>query len=423
MIFGVLIALFSLSLIIIFHELGHLLVAKRCRIKVECFSVGFGPKILKFRLGQTLYALSLIPFGGYVRMAGENINEVRGEAHEYMSHPVQERAMVVAAGSLFNLFFAFLLFWLASIVGIELVQIPAQIYKVKEGSKAEEFGFCKEDKILCVGKEKIKDWHHLEAIFAAKMGKEVECVISREGKLLKKKVKCILPMQDFGITPLIPPIIGRVKEGSPAQKGGILPGDKVLRIEDKSIKSWQQMQEMVLKSKGKELLFLVKRGSQTLSLKITPSFSTETRIWMIGVFPKTVKKSYTPLNALIRSGVQVVKFCGYVIYLLKELFCARLSIRMLAGPVGIVQMMSEQVRFGLVHILFFIGFLSINLAVLNMLPIPILDGGALLLLLAEKVKGAPLSKRTYKMAQHIGICIVLSLILLVTFNDIIRLLR
>jgi regulator of sigma E protease len=214
-----------------------------------------------------------------------------------------------------------------------------------------------------------------------------------------------------------------VKEGSPAQKGGILPGDKVLRIEDKSIKSWQQMQEMVLKSKGKELLFLVKRGSQTLSLKITPSFSTETRIWMIGVFPKTVKKSYTPLNALIRSGVQVVKFCGYVIYLLKELFCARLSIRMLAGPVGIVQMMSEQVRFGLVHILFFIGFLSINLAVLNMLPIPILDGGALLLLLAEKVKGAPLSKRTYKMAQHIGICIVLSLILLVTFNDIIRLLR
>ncbi len=346
--------LVALSLLVFVHELGHFAVAKRLGVKVLRFSIGFGPILFSRRRGETEYAVSAMPLGGYVKMLGEEDEEeaVREPERAFSTQPLPKRSAIVFAGPLMNFLFAFLVY----------------------------------------------------AVLFLAVGAEV---------------------------PSSEPRVGGVAAGSPAEEAGLQAGDRVVAVNGDPTTTWEALAQTVRQSKGEPLALTVERGGAQLPITVTPKlretrsvFGEETgEVYLIGIEASHDWKPVGPLEAVSMAGQQTVTATYLVVQGLALMVQGRVPLRELGGPIAIARAAGQQARAGTRYFLSMLAFLSINLGVLNLLPIPALDGGHLALFAVEGALGRPLRPRHRELAQQVGLLLLLSLMVFVFYNDIHRLVQ
>lgn len=342
-----------LGILIFIHELGHFLVARKVGVRVLTFSIGFGPKLIKRTIGETEYALSAFPLGGYVRLLGDDPKEVvdQAEMHRsFLNQSVSKKIAIVFAGPFFNLLLALIIF-----VAIFMIGVP---------------------------------------------------VLTAE--------------------------VGEVQEASPAQQRGMLPGDVVVAIEGKTVTQWEDIREILQASGGREVTLVLRRGGKTREIRILPEQKEDKNIfgephisWKIGIGPKgtVITRRYDPLTAAYLGSHKTWEITELTVIGIVKLIEGKLPAKTIGGPIMIAQMAGQQAAAGLLSVVMFIAVLSINLGVINLLPIPILDGGHLVFFVIEGVLGRPMSLRKREVAQHIGLFILISLMLFAIYNDVERIIN
>lgn len=433
--------------LIFFHELGHFLVARLFGVGVEKFSLGFGPRIVGKSIGRTDYRISLIPLGGYVKMVGdEPDSEISPEdvPYSFTHQTVLKRGLIVAAGPLFNALLALIIFVsIFYFVGVSTIR-PV-IRNIDAGSPAEKAGIQIGDLILKINQQPIGSWRDIINILDHNKGEALNLLIRRDEKKLPVTV---LPQKafykdvygdevayfDIGISGIAEPpaVVGEVSKNLPAFKAGLKKGDKIVAIDGQPIAYWKDIQEIVTGSKGKALDFEILRGDRNLEFKITPELVKDRNLagissknYRIGIArPEVIpeKDKITLKQGFIESFQQSFRLIGNVTLtffdFLKKAFQGKVSRELVGGPIRIAQMAEQSAQMGLVELLSFVASISLQLAILNLFPIPVLDGGHLLFFCIEGLLRRPVNKRMRETAQQIGLFILLLLMIFVVYNDI-----
>ena len=339
-----------LGILIFVHELGHFLLAKRLGVGVLTFSLGFGPKLIGRRFGETQYQISAVPLGGFVKLIGENPEEEVKEEDRHRSFsaaPIWKRALIISAGPFFNFFLAVALFSTINLFGI----------------------------------------------------------------------------------PYLPSKIGEVSPGLPAERAGLKKEDLVLSIDGKEVSKWDDLSKMIRNSNGKDLLIKVKRNGEILEIKITPKLSTqknlfgeEIQTFIIGITPsdEIIVQKVGFLEAMSKGLSQTWYGIKLTVVTIVKLIERVIPAKTIGGPILIAQLAGEQARRGFLSLVLFTAILSINLGVINLFPIPILDGGHFLFLGLEAVLRRPISIKKMEIAQQIGLIFIILLMLFAFYNDLIR---
>lgn len=431
-----------LGILVFVHELGHFIVAKSLGIKVLKFSLGFGPKIIGKTVGETEYLISAFPLGGYVKMLGEEPDEELDEADKeraYNQQPLWKRFSVVFSGPLFNLVFAAAVFVVLFLSGVP-VQKP-DVGNVTEGSPAARGGLVNGDTIVGINGTPVLGWDEIDVMVNESMGKPISLKVRRAGEVRevsvipeKRSGKNIFGESreawDIGISPLLYPVVGRVVKGTPAEKAGMQKGDRITDIGGKELKTWQDVTSIIHENPGRELKFTVKRDDQTLELMITPETKTETApdgtektIGLIGISPapNDVLRKFGLIRALSLGINRTWDISVLTLLSIVKLIQRVIPAETIGGPIMIFQMAGQQASHGAMNFFSFMAVISINLGVLNLLPIPVLDGGHLLFMGIEAVRRKPLSERVIMASQRVGLALLLILMAFAFYNDIARL--
>lgn len=593
---NIILVIIGIGLLIFIHELGHFLVAKKIGVRVYAFSLGFGPALFKKQWGETEYRLSLVPLGGYVKLAGENPEEEKtGASWEFSSKPVGHRAAVIVAGVAMNAVLAFLAFVIAFRIGVPF--ITAEVGQVVPGWPAWEAGIQRGDKIVEIDGDKDLDFEdlftivalsdsdkgvhlkierdgktfgvtvkpkydaengiqrlgimpastlevdkifafennvspardagiqvkdvvvamdgkristeeELREIEAKNPGKEIPVTVLRDGKEVELKIipykvtrwmlgiSCatavldsirehsiaskvglmkgdeileinsqpvtgfndirnlvigseketmiltvkrdnkidLIPVQlddaksreEFvnSITPAYGLKVDSVVEGFPAEKIGLRPGDRIVSLNEREIRDWGALLQMVMASQGKPMVIEWMRDSERFVSTIEPQKDEKTAIGNIGIKlkEKTITKQYGLLGSCVIGTKKAIINVQRLYLTLKGFFSQRLSPKNVGGFILIAQASYESAKVGVGKLVYFLGILSLQLALLNILPVPVLDGGHLMFLAIERIKGSPVSQRTLAIAQYIGFGLIITLVIYATRNDIMRLL-
>ena len=431
-----------LGILVFVHELGHFIVAKSLGIKVLKFSLGFGPKVVGKKYGETEYLLSAFPLGGYVKMLGEEPDEELDEAEKdraYNYQPLWKRFSVVFSGPLFNLFFAVVIFVLIFLSGVP-VQKP-DIGNVTENSPAARAGLMMGDRVLEINGTPVLSWDEIEASVRQDMGRPVSLKIWRGGETLdvsvtpeKRAGKNIFGESkeswDIGISPLIYPIVGRVMNGTPAEKAGIREGDRIIDIGGTELKSGQDVTSIIHENPGRELRFKIKRDDQLIEFLISPEKKTEKTpdgkekaIGLIGISPapNDFVRTFGPVKALSLGITRTWEISALTLVSIVKLIQRVIPAETIGGPILIFQMAGQQASHGAMNFFSFMAVISINLGILNLLPIPVLDGGHILFLGIEALRRKPLSEKVIMASQRVGLAVLLMLMAFAFYNDIVRL--
>ncbi len=430
--------LVMLGVLITIHEFGHFLFARMFGVKVETFSIGFGPPIFRWKGKETEYQIALIPLGGYVKMYGEDSmtepvqGEVNKEAYNdprsFHSKARWQKMLIAFAGPLFNIILAIVLFIAVYAIGIKepayLTQ-PPEIGYVEKNSIAEKIGLQPFDKILKANGEEVKNWKDLTIKLAMKSGKNIDIEFLRNGNVYK--VSATLPedmtKNSFGISPIIEPKVGKVLPNTPAEKAGLKEGDIIIAINGKPIRTWFEFTDFMSNlNEKRDINLLVKRDGKVISLMITPEYNQELKKYTIGISPKfQVKTIQYPLDQAILKAFDKTKELTVSIYkVIAGLFTGEVSFKTLGGPISIAKFSGEALETGITTFLFAMAFMSLQLGYLNLLPIPVLDGGLIFILLIESIIRRPLPEKAKEYLAYIGFALLGSLMIYVIFNDILR---
>ena len=433
----------SLGILVTFHEFGHFWVARKFGIKVLRFSVGFGAPLWR-RLGRdgTEYQIAAIPLGGYVKMLDEREQEVRAEdlPHAFNRKPVMQRIAVVAAGPVFNLLLCVALLWLMYLVG-KPDYLP--LVGRAEGIAAAA-GLSHGDRLLTIDGLPTPTWTDAAFALSQAAGERKPVKIEFEltsGTRLQRDLMLdrLTPdtkpsriMQAVGLTPrqfLLPPIIGTLAADS-AGNGLLQVGDQITRIGSHSIDSWDQVSTAIQSDATADapLQIVVRRAGDVLNLAIQPRLddSSETPRWILGITPQAAEAAYDtvlrhgPVDALAASLSETWRLAGGTLTMLGQMLTGKASIHNLSGPLSIAQYANASAQLGLAWFLFFLALMSLSLGIINLLPIPILDGGHLLYSLIELVKGSPVSERAMITGQYVGLTLLVGLMGLAFYSDIVR---
>ncbi len=434
----ILIGLLVLGLLVLVHELGHFIAAKAFGVRVISFSIGFGKALVSKQIGETEYRISAIPFGGFVHMAGEHPEDDHEQKpDEFPAKPIWQRAIVAVAGPTSNFITAVAFLWLALVIGMEVPNYlnTAAIGDVLDDSPAAEAGLQPGDTVVSINGRDIESWQDIDGAFSL-LEDEYTIVVRRDGE----RRTLTLPAQTAegenwqtsiyagGMMPSPPPVIGVVEEDSPAEIAGLRAGDSVVAVDGSKIVSWSQLSSRVASwdTAQQPLNLRVAREDTVLAFSMTPYMDEDLgryRIGMRAAEGPTTTRRLDPIAAVPASFGRSVDMVVLIGNTLKQLFTQRISPKELAGPIGIVQMSGGMALLGLVPVLNFMALIGINLALLNMLPLIITDGGMLLFLAIEAVRGKPLSLNAQLIVNRIAILLFLMLFVYVTFNDILRLPR
>ncbi len=533
----IILAILALGFLIFIHELGHFFAAKRCGIRVEKFSIGFGPRLIGFQRGETEYCISALPFGGFVKMAGESPDEQKGEAGEFASAPVGHRIFVAIAGPAMNLIMGVILFSFVYLVGLDhgtmwLMEMligrsdrMAQIGLVADDSPAKQGGIEPGDTIVSINDRKIKNWQDFNTTILTHPDEELKIVVSRDGQpktlyvtprsldrsgigqirvsarqsamvesitenseaakagvqardviesINGRKIYHVPefnsviwdPSNPFGsahrrfyeeinesrngeillgiqrgaesLTASFPinwVVNAVVEEGSEAEKVGIQNGDEIVAVNGESIKNFElypKLRELAANPDQPVEIGLLRDGEQlntTLTFAVGDDgnqLDLQGLHWRLALdglalaVPTVPIPKYNVVTA-VGEGVQTNwLILEMVAKVLKRLVTREVKTKHLTGPIGIVDATRRVVEFGLRSLLFFVGFISVNLAIVNLLPIPIADGGQILFFTLEKLRGRPLSIRKQMIIQQVSIVLLAGLFLYITFYDILR---
>jgi regulator of sigma E protease len=412
--------------LIFVHELGHFLVAKALGVRVLSFSIGMGPRVLGFTRGGTDYRISLLPIGGYVRMAGESpeSEDRSGDPGEFVEKPWWARALITAAGPLANLVFALVLNTAVLLIGVSVPDYAAVVGHVRPGSVVEQIGIRDHDQIVSVDGRKAATMLELSSALSRvesdKRPGTVNLTVERKGS----RVALALPRSDArslgeeldwktGTT------IGRVFVGYPAYLAGLREGDEILKVDGHAVQSWSELSERIRRAPDTQISLTVRRGDQTYEVPVRTTPDS-----LIGIaLPEsiTVRQAY-PAGEAIPLGLQQTWYGIRQIYSGLASFVLH-PVRLrenVAGPIAIAQVAREQARGGFDQLLAFASFISLALMAMNLLPIPILDGGHIFFALLEAVRRRPISLRTQMMCQRVGLAVLAGLVVFSFANDLTR---
>jgi regulator of sigma E protease len=421
-----------LGIMIFVHEWGHFMAAKLCGVRVDVFSLGFGPRLFGVKRGDTDYRLSALPFGGYVRMAGDNpLEERTGAGYEFLSRPRWQRAIIAIAGPLMNFLLALVIlwgiFWRLGIPSPVYEHQAADIVAVPQSMPAT--GTQAGDRIVAVNAVPTPTWKKVYSeIEKAKPGSFVTLTVQRNNASQSVTVNIPEHLTSFdnllGYASL-PPVIAEVDGGTPADRAGLKPGDAITAMNGKPVVTWQQLVDGVHNSGGHSIQFQIRRNAEQLTLDITPMQGTDLDgqpVWQVGVLPNTdvdyERQSF--LEASKDAAASTVSGIRQIGQVLVGLFSGKVSIRQLAGPVGIARISGEAAKRGLPTLLEFMAVISLNLGLLNLLPIPILDGGHILLLAIEGILRRDLSLAVKERFVQVGLVFLLGIFAFVMYSDILK---
>lgn len=439
----------AISLLVAVHEFGHFWVAKRLGIKVLRFSIGFGKPFWSTRFGKdrTEFALAAIPLGGYVKMLDEREAPVNSAeiGRAFNRQPLWVRSAVLLAGPLFNFLFAIFAYWLMFVSGAP--GIRPVIGEIEPGSYAQQAGFQQQDELLQINARNTPTWDAaiLELLDAALAGSQVEVQVlssDRQQRIIRLDFDDVPDaldkgglLKNLGLSvwrPRIPAVIDRVVEAAPADLAGMQAGDRVVEVDGLAIDSWSQWVDYVRARPDNVLRVLVERDADRLVLEMKPRpiVSDGDTIGQIGAYVRTPENimaamktevRYGPVEAIGKSLHKTWDMSALTVRTLWGMISGRASVENISGPISIAQYAGYSARVGLASFLKFLAVVSISLGVLNLLPVPVLDGGHLLYNAIEWVKGKPLSDSAQQFGQQLGIAALLALMSIAFYNDLSRL--
>ena len=408
-----------LGFLIFIHELGHFTVAKLCKVKVNEFAIGFGPTIWKKQGKETKYALRLIPLGGFVSMEGED--EESNEEGSFSKASIPKRMAIVVAGATVNIIFAVIVYFI--LVSTSGTFISNEIDNTIEGYAAKEAGLESGDRIVKINDEEIKSKYDLDEVMDKNNGEEVKIEVERNGELIDFNIKPTeVKSKVTGIYLDDEAKIITMDKGSSAEKAGIENNDEILKINgqdvngssDKVIEILNQEQmENTNEDNNEPIKITVKRGTAEVTLDLVPEIVSN---YYLGINMKYAKDSL--INRCINGWMETKVFVFSIFDNLKQLFTGNVGLDQMMGPVGISEVVANTNGFR--EFIEMMSLISLSLGVTNLLPIPALDGGKLLILLIELVRRKPLKQQTEINIQLIGFAILIGIFLMVTYNDILR---
>ena len=420
--------LFVLGVLIFVHELGHFLAARRLGVRVITFSLGFGPKILKITRGDTVYCVSAIPLGGYVKMAGENPEDPRsGQPDEFLSKTKWQRFQILIAGPLMNLVLAVVVTALVLMQGVQVAAYlddPPVVGAVEAGSAAERGGIQPGDRILSVDGKMVENWEDLLIDISMKPDRPVTVRLQRGGDTRDVTVTPVSEGRyesgELGVKPDTHPYIYSVQSGSIAERAGFKAGDVVVSIAGTRMADQADLRKIVSSNGDRELLFVVRRAGRELELRATPKDSGSGV--MIGVTPLDPAREIDPgmLEAFKLSVERNIDLSALVFRTVGGLLTGSISVRQLQGPVGIAQLSGESAQLGWIPLFSLMALISLQLGILNLLPIPVLDGGHILIMAIEGIARRDFSMAVKEKMLLAGFVVLMMLMVTVVYNDLTR---
>ncbi|MBD8613219.1 sigma E protease regulator RseP [Pseudomonas putida] len=444
MIIGTLVAL---GVLVTFHEFGHFWVARRCGVKVLRFSVGFGTPLLRWHDRQgTEFVVAAIPLGGYVKMLDEREGEVPADQVEqsFNRKSVRQRIAIVAAGPVANFLLALVFFWLLAMLGTQ--QLKPVVGSVEPGSIAATAGLMAGEEIVAVDGESTAGWAAVNLQMVRRLGETgaLQLTVREPGATAETTRSLALnqwlqgsdepdPIRSLGIRPWRPalaPILAELDPNGPAQAAGLRTGDRLLALDGQPLGDWQQVVDLVRERPDSRIVLRVERDNAPLDVPVNLVSKGEGKAaGYLGAGVKPVEwppqmlreVSYGPLDAVVEGARRTWTMSVLTLDSLKKMLFGELSVKNLSGPITIAKVAGASAQSGFGDFLNFLAYLSISLGVLNLLPIPVLDGGHLLFYLIEWVRGRPVSDRVQGWGIQIGISLVVGVMLLALINDLGRL--
>ena len=437
----------ALGLLVAVHEFGHFWVARRCGVKVERFSIGFGKAIWR-RLGKdgTEYVLALIPLGGYVKMLDGRVDELKpGEEAQAFNHKsVWARMAIVAAGPMANFVFALFAFWLMFMIGVPSVK-PV-VGEVRPASIVAEAGILPGMEIVGVGGEETGDWESVTYALISHLGDDsvkLKLKAANTSYAVDKTLQLAgwkfdpdkeSPIGSLGIVPLggkVLPVVEAVVPSSASEKAGLQIGDRIKGVDGEAITEWAQFVERVQQSPAQPLQVTVERGGSEMTLTLTPDGKKVKGqlVGFVGLSPQLVPLpdeyrtllQYGPLQALWHGVQKTWSLITLTFDMIGKLIGGIVSLDNLSGPISIAKGAGSSADYGLVYFLSFLALISVNLGIINLFPLPVLDGGHLVYFLIEAITGKPVSEKIQEVGFRIGAAILMLLMGIALFNDFARL--
>ncbi|MEJ2592297.1 MAG: sigma E protease regulator RseP [Candidatus Thiodiazotropha sp.] len=448
LLFTILSFLVALAILITVHEFGHFWVARKLGVKVLRFSIGFG-RPLWMRRGKrddTEYVIAAVPLGGYVKMLDEREAPVDSseQARAFNRQSLPVRSAIVVAGPMFNFLFAILAFWFIFVTGD--TGLKPLVGEVTPDSPAAQAGFQPGDRILSIAGDPTPSWENvayallsqsmdqpsLPVLVRTESGAERQRWLKTEG--LQELAENGEVLKNLGLNPsrpLLPPVIGEILPGEPASEAGLQSGDRILSVDGTEIKDWPQWVEYVRARPGQTLQVTIERQGQPLDIALTPQLKSDGgkpygRIGAGVEVPEGLMDSYRsvvrygPIDALGHAVTKTWDLSSLMLRMLGKMAVGEVSVKNLSGPISIADSAGKSASYGLSYFIKFLAVVSVSLGVLNLLPIPVLDGGHLFFFLVEAVKGRPLSERFVEQGQKIGMLILLAIMSLAFYVDINR---
>ncbi|MEH5627640.1 sigma E protease regulator RseP [Citrobacter freundii] len=437
----------ALGVLITVHEFGHFWVARRCGVRVERFSIGFGKALWRRtdKLG-TEYVIALIPLGGYVKMLDERAESVAPELRHYAfnNKTVGQRAAIIAAGPIANFLFAIFAYWLVFIIGVPGVR-PV-VGEITPNSIAAQAQIQPGTELKAVDGIETPDWDAVRLQLVAKIGDEHTTLSvaqfgsnQRQDKTLDLRQWAFEPdkedpVSSLGIRPRGPqiePVLSEVQVNSAASKAGLQAGDRIVKVNGQPLTQWMTFVTLVRDNPDKPLALDIERQGSSLSLTLTPDSKQVNgkAEGFAGVVPKVIPlpdeyktvRQYGPFSAVLEASDKTWQLMKLTVSMLGKLITGDVKLNNLSGPISIAQGAGMSAEFGVIYYLMFLALISVNLGIINLFPLPVLDGGHLLFLAIEKLKGGPVSERVQDFSYRIGSILLVLLMGLALFNDFSRL--
>jgi regulator of sigma E protease len=420
--------IFVLGVLVFVHELGHFLAAKRVRIRVLKFQLGFNPTVVSFRRGDTEYGIGALPLGGYVKMAGESPEEgPTGRSDEFLSKTKWQRFQVLIMGPVMNLLLAFVLLAIVLYQGVEkgaYEDQPAVVGVVAAGSPADKAGIRPGDRIVGVAGHDVDTWEQALLAIGQRANREIEIKFLRNGLEASRTMtpsvvgQSRIEFGEIGVLPGVHPHVRSVQPGGAAEKAGLLADDTVLAVERQPITFSYQLKEAIAKRPEQEITLDVLRGGQHLTVRATPAKNGKEGLLGIGIGDDTVRIKPGVGQALELSVEKNVEYARLIFQTLWGLATRETSPKQLMGPVAIAQLAGEAPDF--IATLTLMASLSLNLGLLNLLPIPVLDGGHIFIMALEGIARRDFSIRVKEKMLLAGFVLILMLMVTVIYNDLTR---
>jgi regulator of sigma E protease len=424
-----------LGIMIVVHEFGHYAVAKLCGVRVEVFSVGFGKRLLGFTRGDTDYRISALPFGGYVRMTGENPMEAKSnDPAAFSNHPRWQRFLIAVAGPAMNILLAIALLaglYMSTHRYMTFLRAPSEIGYIVPGSPADKAGLKPGDVLIRVDDESNPIWEDTLSRMSVAGKDGLDLGVRRGAEVLSIKLPFSLDATDpkemvfDGIVPAHQSTVGSVVAGKPAEKAGIKAGDVIDSVNGTPVYSTQQFQKLLRETSGAPLTFKVLRGGSPVAITVTPvrdDASPEHR-FMVGFYygPESAEERLGFTAAVTESAKENFGYSALIIDLLQKLVERKVSLKAVNGPVGIAAASGEAVKSGPHDVIALMSMISLNLGVMNLLPFPILDGGLILLLIIEGLARRDINQQVKERIYQTAFVFLVMFAVLVMYNDISKL--